>query len=110
MKELDDLVPRKGDGTWDKSDRIVLFEFSSNARNLELVIGKGDESIRNKLGNVAITKGPYPRLLSERILNEKDVQNGSDEKLFELIANRTQAVLNDLVPPILDRIKHIRLK
>ncbi|MCL0055795.1 PD-(D/E)XK nuclease family protein [Dehalococcoidia bacterium] len=110
MKELDDLVPRKGDGTWGKSDRIVLFEFSSNARNLELVIGKGDESIRNKLGNVAITEGPYPRLLSERILDEKDVQNRSDEELFELISNRTQAVLDDLVPPILDRIKHFRLK
>ena len=43
-EELDDLVARKGGGTWGKSDRIVLFEFSSNARNLELVIGKGDES------------------------------------------------------------------
>jgi len=110
MKALDDLVPFKGDGTWDKTGRIVLFEFSPNARKLEMVLGKGDEGIRSQLGKATIEEAPYPRLMSEEILTDKDISDGSEEELFDLITYKTKSVLDDAVPFVLKKISQMELR
>lgn len=52
-KELDSLIEKKGNG-WTSSKRILLFEFQNrnNKLVLKLIIGPGDQAIRQKIYDI----------------------------------------------------------
>lgn len=93
-KELDAVIPKKGEG-WTPTKRMLLLYFGNNKERLDLrvYIGPGDQEIRKKLYNIATSNHDLFKLsqkvLSEKwlsiyqkiFLNEKDYEEPDFEKM-----------------------------
>ncbi|MCG1009710.1 PD-(D/E)XK nuclease family protein [Salinicoccus sp. ID82-1] len=106
-KSLDQKIPNEGSG-WTSSGRILLFEFQNTTKGLriKLIIGPGDENVRNKLYEVVSFNPDYFRgrnkkltsaytaMYLKNILNYNDIYELDQEKLHEDIKIKVDQFLN----------------
>jgi hypothetical protein len=107
-----DIIPRQGNGEWNKSDRLVMFEIENyNSKvTLKLILGPGDDDARKQVYSLAsespsvFNKGNqklYPKwwtFHSETWINAKQYDNLQTGELNDLINRRFDDLATKKVP------------
>jgi hypothetical protein len=114
-----DFIPKNGDG-WTTTKRILLFEFNNAEKKLELnlLIGPGQEVIREKLFNIAKSNSNifsvagkrklakiHSQIFKKKILKLKDYDENEFENIKLIIEQKFKKLLSEDVPKIENELK-----
>lgn len=114
------IIERVGDGSWDGTDNILLFEFENRKDRLDilLIIGPGDAGTRQRLFNLALQ---YPEVFNsasqgklspifKRIFRLKLIDYTNDmikeEKLKEVVISSYNTFKENEYRKIITYIQH----
>lgn len=114
-----DFIPKNGDG-WTGTKRILLFEFYNAEKKLDLnlLIGPGQEIIREKLFNIAKSNPDifsvvgkrklaklHSQIFKKKILKLKDYDENEFENIKLIIEQKFKKLLSEDVPKIENELK-----
>lgn len=118
-REWDDYVPKLGQN-WVASSRVLVFEFQneSSGLSLKLIIGPGDQRLREELFSWALTHEPFKparrrlqanwnQIWAYEVLRREEIEAEPEEALI-VLERRWSEIVGTAIPLLTESVRRFR--